>query len=282
MIGKVDIGVKAGFNLQIRQLDGTTASTAFLGTDDLAAELWTGDDQAVISTPTMAWTDATTASYRLTFEPADTSGQIPGTYRVRGTATRSGVTYTILRDTIELVAVPGSGTAPKVYCSYQDLTKECSWIGQIINTDEDQTGFAEQRAAARDWLDSLILQSQPVTGGLNLISRQNSWSWNSPGGNEYVGNNLAHDTVMAGYLADDKLLLTTPYGKQAVRACACYALGLIFRNQAGPGTEMSRFASYYTKMASNLVSSLIAELDTNDDGVAEYAIALSITNTRYA
>lgn len=266
------------YPLRIYLKDGVTPSTAFVLTDVLAGELWTGDDRTPAASPAAAW-DLDPPDYRLTITPADTAGLVPGTYRVRVTATRGADTVEILRESVELLAVAGTAAPIPVYCTYEDMALHCSWIGQYLDTGEDQTGFAEQRGEARAWLDGLILRAQPRGGGLNLISTQNYWTWNSGGGG-YDGSGLAVDQVMRGYLDAGGLVLTGGNGRQAVRACACYAIALVFG--AMPDPSMQKFAGLFMRKAHSEASTLVVEIDSDADGVSEYAIALSSTNTRYA
>jgi hypothetical protein len=49
-----------------------------------------------------------------------------------------------------------------------------------------------------------------------------------------------------------------------------------------PDPSMQKFAGLVTRKAQAEASTLVCEIDSNNDGVSEYAIALSMTNTRYA
>jgi len=270
MIGQVPQGTTKSFPFQVYQTDLETPSAVYLNTDVLTAKLWPGDTQMIVASPAATWTDATTAKWSLNFVPADTATLTAGVYRVRVIATRGSVVDELLRDSVEVLVIAGAGVAPVVYCTYEDMSAECNWLQQFQSESEDQTGFAEQRQRARQWMDGIILRAAPSRG---FVSTQTYWTW---GGST---NGLAMDTTLAGYLSSNYLMLTTPQGSAIVRACACYAISLVLRAQQGK--DMVELSTYFLKRAYTECSMVVAEIDTNADGRAEYAIALSTTNTRY-
>lgn len=279
MIGQVPQGTSRSFPFQVLQADLETPSTAYLGTDTLSAKMWPGDTQMVVATPTARWDDVATANvtakWWLDFAPADTASLVAGVYRVRVIATRGPVIDELLRDSVEVLVVAGTAAEPSVYCTYEDMAVECNWLQQFQDESEDQTGFAEQRVRAREWMDGLILRAWPVwvAGGSGMLqSYQTRWNWSS-------GNRLAIDPTATGYLSAGGLMLTTPQGRLIVRACACYAIALVLSAQ--PGIDHQKMGSYFMMRARGQVVGAVAEIDTNDDGVAEYSIALGVTNTRY-
>jgi hypothetical protein len=278
-IGTIAKGSTKSFPMQVTGPDGSP-SVDFAATDSLVVTLWPGDDRSALITPTAEWDPVLgPPDYLIYFAPPDTASLEPGTYRIRATATRGADSPEILRDTIEVLAIPAAAIAAPVYCTFSDMKRHCSWVGQYLDTDEDQFGFAEQRAMARDWMDNLILRAVPVAGGLNLVSRQNYWTWTSNAGSGYYGTGLAVDQVIKGYLDAGALVLAGPNGSKVVRACACYALALVFGAQ--PDASARKDAGRYMAMAQSEASTLIAELDSNADGVSEYAFNLGTTNTRF-
>jgi hypothetical protein len=89
---------------------------------------------------------------------------------------------------------------------------------------------------------------------------------------------LAVDQVLRAQLDAGGLVITGAVGKQVVRACAFHALGLVFGGMPDP--SMQKFAGQFARKAQAEASTLVVEIDSNADGVSEYAIALSSTNTR--
>jgi hypothetical protein len=161
------------------------------------------------------------------------------------------------------------------------MATECGWIGQYLDTDEDQTGFLEQRVKARTWMDGLILYAAPVSGPGSLISRQTWWSWSFSGVDPRNGNGLAVDHVLAGYLADGKLVTTGPQGARIVTATAAYATALVLRAQPGLGPDAAKFAGYFMRRAHAEASQVRAEIDIEGTGIPAYCINLGTTNSRY-
>jgi hypothetical protein len=281
MIGSVTQGTTKSFPFQVFQADLVTPSAAYLASDTLTSVLSPGDDRPALTTPTAAWIDATVASWSLNLVPADTAAATvpPGVYRIRVIATRGSAIAELLRDSIEVLPTEGTGTAPAVYGSYNDMQAECNWIGQFADG-ADQSGFAEQRGKARLWLDDLILRAAPVGGQGALISRQSWWSWSYSGLDPRSGTGLAIDTTLAAYLASNCLMTTGPRGQGIITATSCYAIALVLRAQ--PGNDNLKLASYFMRRAQAEASMLVCEIDINGSGKPAYAIALGVTNTRYA
>jgi hypothetical protein len=283
MLGNIARGTSRTFPLRVMAPDMVTPSTAFLPSDQLAARLWSGDDMPLMVTPAARWTNATPPDYELIFGPADIGPTFePGSYRVRVTATRGPNTVEIYRDSLEVTVTEGTGATRAVYCSYEDMARECGWIGQYLDEAEDQTGFVEQRAQAREWMDNLIMYAAPVSGMGQLISRESWWSWSYSGVDPRSGTGLALDRVLMGYLADNKLITTGPSGSKIKVACACYALALVLRSQVGLSTDQARFAGYFMRRAMSEASMVRVEIKINDDvETPQYAFTLGTTNTRF-
>lgn len=278
-IGSIAQGATLQIPLRVVMADGVTPSVDFLPTDTLAVAIWPGDDRAPVSTPVAAWDPANgPPDYSIQLAPADTLAVEPGTYKVRVTATRGPDSPEILRDTIEILAAPGVAVSRPVYCTFEDMTDVCSWIGQYLDTSEDQAGFLAQRAEAREWMDGLILKASP-TGFAGVTSRQSYWTWSGGTSDPWAGRGLAADRKLAEYLAADYLVIAGPIGAPVVRACANYAVARVFGSMPDP--NLLRFAGLFMRKAQNEAATMVAELDINGDGTSEYAIVLSSTNTRY-
>jgi hypothetical protein len=284
MLGTIPLATSRTFPLQVLAPDLVTPSTAFLATDLLSAKVWPGDDMPTIATPAASWTDATVAAYQIAFGPTDLIPPLlPGTYRIRATATRGADTVEIFRDSLEVTVTEGAGVAGSVYCSYEDMATECNWISQFQDMAEDQTGFLEQRVKARLWMDGLILYAAPVGQPGGLISRQTWWSWSFSGVDPRSGTGLAIDSVLKGYLDAGGLVTKGPQGARIVTACACYSIAMVLRAQVGLSPEQARLAGHYARRAHAEASMVRAEIKT-DSAATEvaYAINLGSTNTRFA
>ena len=73
-----------------------------------------------------------------------------------------------------------------------------------------------------------------------------------------INRGVAHLKDSQGKDGTGALVLTTARGRQAARACACYALALVFRAQMGPGTDLGKYAGYYMRRAQAEASTLVA------------------------
>ncbi|WP_165231363.1 hypothetical protein [Aquisphaera insulae] len=273
------VGTSRDFPFQAMTASGPAASV-FLATDALVARLWPGDDRAPLATPSASWIDAPgAATFQVSFQDADTVGIPPGDYPLQVWASRSGRTTTLLPPgtTLKLLAAPGTATAPSSYCTFADMQAECGWIGNVANTDADQAGFAEQRALARAWLDSLIAAAMPggpIGGGPCFDSLAAI-----PGGN--AGSPLAGSWLQSA-LDGGAVLLTGPRGAAVRRATACHALAAVLRSQASPGggADLTRYAAVFARMANALASNLTVDLDLDLDGTADAAVSLGQVRVR--
>lgn len=281
---ELERGTSKDFPFQCYNSDGTPALGLFQAGDTISASLWAGQSEAALVTPGATWLgNPTSGQFQIAFNDADTTALEFATYSIQAWGARAGRTIALLPrgSTIEIISTPGATASPPVYCSYQDMEDECNWIGQF-QADRDQTGFAAQRGKARLWMDGLILRAAPVSGPGSLISRQSWWSWAYSGIDPRNGTGLAADTILAGYLASNKLTLTGPQGARIVTACACYALSLVLRAQPGLGGSQAKLASFFMARAQSEASMVIAEIDITGTGHPSYAISLGSTNTRYA
>ena len=101
-------GTAYNLPLQVNQMDGVTPSTAYLSTDTLATELWSGDDQQLLATPAATWNlTIGVPAFTVGFVTTDTAGISPGIYRLIVNVSRSGSgTVEVFRDSIELSWTP--------------------------------------------------------------------------------------------------------------------------------------------------------------------------------
>lgn len=243
--------------------------------------VWPGDDRAATTTLPAAWNDYTAGTVDVTFPKATMQSLAVGFYNVELTAESKTIDCAI--GTLQVLAGPGSGTASSSYHTYQDLEDELPWVGDLRDHFRDQTGFAETSNDAWHWINGAILKAKPVSTQ-GVVSRQNYWWWDTPaGGSGGTYPPLGEDTTLADYLNDGKLMTTTATGRMFVRASVYYTLGIILGRAVGINTavNVNALASQYTRMAHETLSKCVAEIDTDDDGVSEYVIPLSLTNTRF-
>jgi hypothetical protein len=238
-------GTDADFEITLLDADGNRVTT-YTAEDSLSGEIWAGDDQAVLLLPSVSWIDPAQGTIRLTIVGSQTALISPARYRVR---IRINTTDDRVIDAweswLEITASPGSATAPKVYCTYNDLVLVAPWLAteQTVN---DQAGFAEQRGLAREWLDSIIHRS--FLHGIR-------------------------STYLQGLLDTDKLIVTP----QVVEITAKRAIGTICANilSGAPGEKESgyqRLSYRFLAEASALAMEFTAEVDTDGDGEPELIV----------
>jgi hypothetical protein len=168
-------------DLLLQARDATdTALTTFTGSDTLACKLWPGDDQDPLATPTVAWSDVTTAKYLISFAAADTSSLAPGRYRLQVTFTRSSRTGLLLDAWLIVTATPGTSDPAASFVTYDDMRKYAPWLDDLA-AESDQAGFLEQRARASKWLIDLLCDRwRPVTYDLGDRQYVGQWPLDQP------------------------------------------------------------------------------------------------------
>ncbi len=275
------ITAKVGYDVawQVTIVDSTGAAiTTYTGSEPLSATVWAGDDQAPLFSPTVSWVSAAAGTTNIAIASAQTLGMTPGKYRVLASLTDStGAKRCFYEAVLDLTYAPGSATPRPTYIAFADLRPHAAWIEDLQDELEDQTGFAEQRALARDWLDGMIIRNYHG-GGASQVGPNGYWmnTWAMRG-------TLLTSQFLLELLNGGGLILSNPSGAQVKRACANYALGKICRGQLGRGTERNyaALARWFETSARSEVTSLIVEIDTNGDGIGEIPITLTNTMTRY-
>jgi hypothetical protein len=133
----------------------------FQATDVLACRVWAGDDTATLATPSVAWTNVTTASFAITCIGTDTNALSNGVYRGQTTITR-GIYCAVIDDfSFRVNIAPGTATAPIAFTTLNDLQKYLP-MAEDIQSPTSQVGFREEQANATNWLiDVLVMSYQP-------------------------------------------------------------------------------------------------------------------------
>lgn len=257
---EIPIGSYQRRRLTLRTPAGSDAA-GYAVEDTPSCELWAGDDLAVLARPAVAWDPAAGPPRAvLTLLEADTAGLAPGTYRGLIWVDSQGRHVPGGRFALRLTAVPGTAVPRKVGCTLGDMEALASgWVDQLQDLDDDQAGFAEQRAAARDWRDDRILRSyrrliRPPRGAAPARRVER----------------------LRAHLDADRLLAETPGGRRLRRACAAYALAEVLRPQVGAigQTSYQALADRFATMAEEALAGCTAEVDADGDGVADLSIPL--------
>lgn len=262
-------GAALTIDVTLRDSDGQ-AVTAYDGTQPLSCTVWPGGARAASFSPTAAWTRPEAGTLTIAIAAAQTSGLEPGRYRLLLRLDDAGTTVDAYECSLDIAAQPGTGPEPKSYGDYNDLLKYGrSWLRQLA-TDDDEAGFAEQRARARTWIEDLAHAHYRVASMAMVV------------GNQALGprRSGARSQWLQDQLDADKLMVTD----QVREAAAKKALAYVCEGQVGP-TEASaayaRLARMYHGQADYLATCLTLSLDTDGDGFPDVNIDLSCTDPMY-
>jgi hypothetical protein len=263
-----------------RKVKMTLSAGVFDGTEPIAASVWPGDDRAQSFAPTVTWLSAEDRTITVEWAGSATASMAPGRYlmelRIGSGSDAPGVNVAY----VDLQPSPGSGTAPKVYCTLDDMRRVAPWIDQVQTT-SDQAGFAEQRAMARVDFDRVV-QTRYVGAEFDRESSLDQFLDGLP---EYEAGE--DDATLQAWLDDDRLVTTGPTGEQVKRWNAYAAVAHVCMAQigTGPDNQYSKRAAYFTAKADELLCGMTIGIDTTEDedgegdGVGDIWIPLGRTRT---
>ena len=158
-------GTARDFPFQVTNPDGT-AATQFLNTDVLTASVWAGSNEAALLTPAVTWlnSNAPAGQILISFQDTDSAGLAIGEYYLQAYATRAGTPSRTAASlpsgtSLRVLAAPGATfTARPTYISIVDVRRIAPWIDDLQVPDSN-TGFDDQLADSRDWLDEMTLRN---------------------------------------------------------------------------------------------------------------------------
>ncbi len=203
-----------------------------------------------------------------------------GQYYLQAYATRSGSptrTTALLPPgtTIEILAAPGVSFTPRpTYISITDVRKIAPWIDDL-QVPGNNTGFDDQLADARDWLDELTLRNYRG-GNVSLLGYHGFAldAWYTGGGRR---TSLTNRWLFQALAANQ--LLVTPRVKTV---CAYYALSRICESMITKSGQYIALSARFRLEAESLLASSTVEIDVNGDGFGEVPINFSSSNTLWA
>src|SRR5271157_2353629 len=273
-------GTARDFPFQVQNPDGTVPTGIFYATDTLSASVWAGSNETPLLTPAATWVSATNAQYQVTLQNTDSSSLAPGQYYLQAYATRAGTpartTALLPRGTsLEILAAPGTSFTPRpTYIAVTDIRKIAPWIDDLQVPDSN-TGFDDQLADARDWLDEIVLRNYRG-GNVSLLGYHGFAldAWYTGGGRR---TSLTNRWLYAALAANQ--LLVTP---RIRNVCSYYALSRICESMITKGGMYAMLAARYRLEAESLLASTTVEIDVNGDGFGEVPINFSSTNTLWA
>lgn len=265
------------YQLTLYGPDGA-AVTGFQPTDTLTATMWAGEDQQVLWNPPVSWISAANATIQLSFTAAGlaAAGITPGSYRVQVIVVAGPQTLVAFDGVSRFTAAPGSSTLPPVYCQYSDMKVYAPWLGSLLESTEELTGFAAERGRARQWLDDLIARN--YRGGVASVFGNDPSG--GPGGIWGTRRTFIYSPYILDQLVQNHLIVRPAI----VEATAKYAVGLVLQAQLGrgPTSDFARLADRFLADAHNSAVCLTCEIDTNNDGIGDIAVLLGTTNSFWA
>lgn len=267
------LGCTEPYTLTFSDADGDPYP--FAGTEVLHADLWAGGDLAVLASPSVAWVApvdpaTTTSTAVLTVSAANTASLTTGKYRLR--VTIPATSQLLWEGVITLSDAPGTATAPKTYCTYQDMV---NWWPDIDQFESYHSGtqYVFQRAQARTWLEEIIQRHSPrvrYVAFATPLNGPNAW---------FMYGEQGTDPVLQGYLDDDKLMVTS----RVVEIQAKRALGMALSSATGTTDKDSQYhrrGREFLAEADALLCGYVAEVDEDGDGYSELRIPMGVTSSR--
>ena len=273
-------GTAMDFPLQVNNPDGSIPTNVFLPTDTLTCSVWAGSNETPLLTPATTWINAATAQYQITLQNTDSASLAISTYYIQAFASRtvSGLTRTTSLlprgSTLELIANAGTLTPLPTYIAITDVRKIAPWIDDL-QVPDSQTGFEDQLADSRSWLDELVLRNYRG-GNVSLLGYHGFAldAWYTGGGRR---TSLTNRWLFQALAANQ--LLVTPRVKTL---CAYYTLSRICESMITKSGQYIALASRFRLEAESLLASTTVEIDVNNDGFGEVPINFSSTNTLWA
>jgi hypothetical protein len=272
MANELSVAIGGRLSKTLTILDSNdNAITSYTGSATLSIECWRGDDQASLFSPTAAWISAAAGTISCVISAAQSTTLTVGRYNLMLTVTGTDGPAKYQFGFLDVTPAPGSGTVRATYQTW-DQTKRYagSWAEKLQRADSDQTGFAEERADARQEFESLLHAHNRGSGG-GLTSSFGAYEPLSTGRNGF------RDSWLTTALAANKLLVTKPI----IECCALMTLASICRRQIDPSKSdgYSAAASYFAARADDIAATISAEIDDNADGYGDVIIHLGTTDT---
>lgn len=270
-------GSTATFTITIN--DGAGVPVSYAGTEALAGAVWAGDDQAPLFALAPAWATPASGTATVAVPGASTAALAVGTYRVRVTVDGADAFYA----TLELGYSPGTAVAPPTYNTYQDMLDLAPWVAQVQQLDADEAGFLAARARARCEIDDAIVASYRGSS-IGLFGTQSLAAMDWAGGGPR--RTTRPSQVIRSYLQSDFLMCgrdpsALAYRPKVAKMAAYRAISIVGLKQAGLNQQHAAQGAMFYRMFLAELSTYVAELDINGDGLCEIPIPCGVTNTLF-
>ena len=254
----LDLVDPASGSNRVGEFADSTATRAFV---------WAGDSSGALATLATTWAQAADGQLFLDVLPANLEPLELQPYPLRVETLTGGAFSPAWSGWLVVVDEPGAalGPAPRVYCGYRDLTRlGGKAIDQLRSLDEG-AGFLASRLEAREWMDEVILARYRPAGlgaGGFCLGTGPALGADSP------------SSWLKGKLDAGGLILTDA----AVRLAATKSLAFLWGRQADASYQRRSAAAH--RNADSGAAGLVAQIDTNADGIADLAINCGVFSTR--
>ena len=265
------IGTSLLWELQVLNADDSVPTGVFQDSDALSFAVWQGSQQAPLivkdsgTGPDIAWISSADAQFSITLHPEDTANLAAGVYYVEAQATRGSDVADLLPagTTLTLTDTPGTATPRATYIDGGDLRRLAPWVFDV-QAPGSETGFLEQCADSRDWLDENIIRNYP--GGYTSLLGEHGTAlaaWSTSGSQRSsLRNPWVLQLLAQGPATPDGaggLILT----RRARDLCAYYALSQICEGMLTKGNQYAALAARYRAKCNQLLVCYTAELSVN-------------------
>lgn len=257
-------GHSRDFQIQIRNADGSNASSVYDGTESLTTKVWHGLDYPSIATPTTTWVSATDGTFQISLVDASTSALDFFGYPLITEVSTGGRTFPVFEGVLQVEPSPGTDVLPPVYCQIGDIETYCPQVRSMLDDLSGVAGFHGQRHRARTWFDELVIDRyRPMPGRAKRYLDDAGTAagpylqWVAAGPN---GEAPPTHVDIQTYLDQDGLRIT----QKILEANARYAASLIYGAQPGRDNPYTQLASMEAGKAVAIANSAIVKLDVQD------------------
>jgi hypothetical protein len=248
--------------------------TLFTSANTLSVELWSGENQAVI-TPglTAVWNTPSAGTFDLTAPGTSTASLKPGTYFVLVAAAVGTGQRVAWSGTMKLRPSPGSAIPLTTYCTDQDMMEIYPQIDTFIN-DANMTGFLRERNAAKSDFDLFLIERYDPRPGFN---RRRSLVYDQIQGFDIQDSITVPPTptVIRSSLAAGGLIRLVPDDRIVARICAKLAVAEVLGSKDASDRRSNPFVQASLEFRADAMERMRAYrafVDTNADGTAEVLI----------
>jgi hypothetical protein len=248
--------------------------TLFVLANTLTVELWSGENQAVISPGlSVVWNTPSAGTFDLTAPGTSTSGLTPGTYFVLVTAAVGTGQRAAWSGMMKLRPSPGSAIALTTYCTDQDMREVYPQIDTFLS-DANMTGFLRERNGAKSDFDLFLIERYDPRPGFN---RRRSMVYDPVQGFDIQDTITVPPTpaLIRSSLAAGGLIRSAPDDRIVARICAKLAVAEVLGSKDASDRRSNPFVQASLEFRADAMEKMRAYrafVDVNNDSIAEVLI----------